>query len=64
MKNDTCIKAVEMMRKIRDQIAGEEKGLSWEERQEKRRRELENDLLWKRFQDRLVFQTPSKTFTG
>jgi len=64
VKSENTVKAVEMMRKIRDQIAGEEKGLSWEERQEKRRRELENDLLWKRFQDRLVFQTPSKTFTG
>jgi hypothetical protein len=63
VKSENTVKAVEMMRKIRDQIAGEEKGLSWEERQEKRRRELENDLLWKRFQDRLVSQSPSETCT-
>jgi len=44
VKNDTCIKAVEMMRSIRDQIAYEEKERSWEERQEKRRRELQDDL--------------------
>jgi hypothetical protein len=64
MNNEHQIKAIEMMRRIRDQIAEEEKGLSWEERQNKRRCELENDLLWKHFKDRLVFQTPSKTFTG
>jgi hypothetical protein len=64
VKNDTCIKAVEMMRSIRDQIAYEEKGRSWEERQEKRRRELENDLLWKRLKDRLVSQSPSETCTA
>jgi hypothetical protein len=52
-----------MMRKIRDQIAQEETKLSWQERQDKRRQELQQDPLWERFKHRLIPQTPSKIFS-
>jgi len=63
LKNENSIKAVEMMRKIRDQIAQEETKLSWQERQDKRGQELQQDPLWERFKHRLIPQTPSKIFS-
>jgi hypothetical protein len=63
LKNENSIKAVEMMRKIRDQIAQEETKLSWQERQDKRRQELQQDPLWERFKHRLIPQPPSKIFS-
>lgn len=48
MNNKETIHAVSLMRDIRNIIAEEEKGLSWEERKMKIRRDLEATPLWKR----------------
>ncbi len=43
------IKAVEMMRKIRDDIDKEYAGVPLKERIQRMKKEIENDPLWQRF---------------
>jgi len=40
------IDCVKMMREIRDRIAAEEEGMTWEQKREKLNRELETSELW------------------
>ena len=40
-------KAVDWMRRRREEIDHEDSGLSWEEKRSKTRRMVENDALWK-----------------
>ena len=49
--------AVDWMRKRRTEIDKEDQKLSWEEKNEKTRKLLENDRLWLRLKNRLVEPT-------
>lgn len=42
------LKAVRLMREIRDRFAKEEKGLSWEQRKKKLHQDLKGNPLWER----------------
>jgi hypothetical protein len=49
MRRNKKLDAVKLMREIRDRIAKEEEGLTWEQRKQRLHRDLEANPLWGRF---------------